>query len=227
MVFAAGCQYPGATSEITSDIFVMKYGFNNALGMSHQVSILLSIIPLYGSAFGFMFASKHQLHAMALSGMFPPILKGVDGPNRVPRVALYAAGITQFLIYLIFWSQGVSTQIFMIATLAASCMYTAIFSGFITFRLKFGSMPRDFISPFGIPGAVLGIVIFLMVAISNIAFQNDTNNAILVVVTYFGFMGLMAMYYYLVVQHTQYFSPEEQKAFMKAYVVNGQLYLLL
>lgn len=218
IIFVTACQSPGVSAQILADKWGLKYGFHNIFGIDVKTCVVFSIIPMYASAFGFLFASKHQIHAMAQSGMLPPFLKPVYGPNRVPIPALVTTVFVQYCVYLIVWAVDHAASLFLITASAACFMYVAVLAGFIKFRLKFAHMERVFSSPFGIPGAAVGITIFTFTGITLIGFQSHYHH----IGVYFGFMALMTIYYLLVAQKTQYFSKEEQEKFMKAYIVNGK-----
>eukprot|EP01033_Poteriospumella_lacustris_P008012 gene8012-biopygen3602 len=78
-------------------------------------------------------------------------------------------------------------------------------------------MKRHWVSPVGIPGALVGMGMAVILCIAVIVL-NPYNKA---TATYFVFMGGATLYYVLYARHTQYFSKEEQQHFLKAYILNA------
>jgi hypothetical protein len=101
--------------------------------------------------------------------------------------------------------------------LGASSVYFAMFAAFIIFRVRFESMKRNWVSPAGVPGAVVGMFLAALLFISASAYQPSK----LCLAVYFPWMVVAGVYYMAYAQHTQYFSAEEQMKFMKAYILNA------
>eukprot|EP01033_Poteriospumella_lacustris_P002324 gene2324-biopygen1010 len=99
----------------------------------------------------------------------------------------------------------------------ATFVYIGMFTSFIVFRTNFSGMKRHWVSPVGIPGALVGLGMALILCIAVVILDSRSN----AVITYFVFMGCAMLYYVLYARHTQYFSKEEQKHFLKAYIVNA------
>ena len=97
-------------------------------------------------------------------------------------------------------------------------MYFGTFGAFLSFRYRFGHMPRLFTSPTGLFGGIFGIVlfafVFFVVSIVNIEDQ--------AIYYFLGYMAACLVYYILVAEKRQFFSPEEQKRFLKAYILNAK-----
>eukprot|EP00975_Prorocentrum_lima_P005088 1106506-Prorocentrum_lima.AAC.1 len=77
-------------------------------------------------------------------------------------------------------------------------------------------MEKFFTNPLGVASSVVGMIIFLTVLVSLIFFQPGVE----VTVSYFSFLVVMSFYYFWVVESRQYFSEDEQKYFLRAYIVN-------
>jgi hypothetical protein len=101
--------------------------------------------------------------------------------------------------------------------IGATFVYIGMFISFIVFRTHFSGMKRHWVSPVGIPGALVGICMALVLCIAVIILEPYPK----ALMTYFGFMGCAVIYYVFYARHTQYFSKEEQKHFLKAYIVNA------
>jgi amino acid permease len=160
MLFFVGVSQPPNLDATAHQLYTFSHGFKNFANIPLKYGSLFVVIPLYSSAFGFMFASKHQLNAMACSGMLPSILAKRVGENRIPLYALLASAALQYTIYLL-GRLNEGFKFFPIIGLASCLMYMGILAAFIIFRTRFGNMHRNFVNPFGVCGAVLGIGIFL------------------------------------------------------------------
>lgn len=180
---------------------------------------MLTVLPNLAGAVGYLYASKHLTQAMSLSGLLPPFFKHVMGPNHVPIRALFFCAIAQYIVLILGWYFLEEPPFFTLCLLGASIAYVGLMASFIAFRVKYAQMARTFVSFLGIPGATLGIFIFILVFLS-IAVHGIEIAGIDVGI-FFSVLICGTFHYYLVVEDRQGFSVEEQKRFMKAYIVNS------
>lgn len=220
VIFCVACQKPGIGPKLSKLKYVLQTGFENVFDMNVKKIAVLLFIPTFASAVGFMFASKHQFAAMADSGLMPAIFKQRFGPNKTPAYSILFCTILQLSVYLVIdhYLLNLPRVTFRLCSITACLVYALVLLAFISFRYKFAHMKRHFVNPFGIPGAVIGILIFGQ--IFSAAIYCDGGNragpiALLV------FLALMCIYYFAYAQHVQFFSKEEQDKFMKAYIVNA------
>lgn len=216
MIYFTSASQPPNMLTAAHELFTYSYGYYNFAHVPLKYGGLFAILPLYGSAFGFMFASKHQLNAMACSGMLPALLAKRLGENRIPLYALLTTATAQYVVYLL-GRLDKGFEFFPICGLFACMMYTGIFSSFIVFRTRFGNMHRHFINPLGIFGAVLGMLIFGYAVLTVVLLHDNY-----VWITFLVYVAIMIVYYYLHVESNQFFSKEEQDKFMKAYILNSK-----
>jgi hypothetical protein len=196
--------------------FPVSFALRHSLDVPYAVSSILVIIPNYAKALGFMYASKHLFHSMACSGLFPVCLKKVSGKGKVPLRALFTCAILQFLMLLLGWISTPRPIFYEICILGAATSYIGIFIAFIVFRRKYPGMHRSFRSPLGVSGAYFGIFVFISVMVSVIFFRPGD-----AFVVYLLYIILTVIYYFCAVQGRQGFSAEEQKRFMRAYILNS------
>ena len=104
----------------------------------------------------------------------------------------------------------IGKNLFNICMLSGFIAYISQLSGYIIFKYQFPNQQRDFKSPFGVIGAVYGIVTFGLGAISIIAFQTDTQIAL---VTMIILCVLYSAVYHLYSRHHQFFSQDEKFIF--------------
>jgi hypothetical protein len=97
----------------------------------------------------------------------------------------------------------------------ASFAYVGIFATYIAFKRRFPSLPRGFVSPLGEVGAFLGILCATINFVCGVGFQEFS-----VLASVYGFAIFVAVIWYkYVAEKSQFFSPEEQQKFLRAYVV--------
>jgi hypothetical protein len=88
----------------------------------------------------------------------------------------------------------------------------------MVFATRFSNMQREFTSPLGMYGAVVGIVLALGLWIGTMFFQENYDAMSI----YLVFIGINVVWYFAYVQFHQFFSEEEQNKFLRAYVTNGK-----
>lgn len=177
----------------------------------------MTVVPNLAGAVGFLYASKHLTQAMSLSGLLPPYFQQVAGPNSVPIRALFTSALVQYVILVVGWSVLEDPPFFAICLLGACVAYIGILLSYLAFHFKYGQMPRLFVSVFGVPGAILGIIIFIFVFISIVLHTLERSGFLIFLLV----LASSTAYYYYVAENRQGFSVEEQKRFMKAYIVNS------
>eukprot|EP01037_Dinobryon_pediforme_P038296 gene38296-46222_t len=179
-----------------------------------------AILTTFASALTFMWGCGHQLASLAQSGLIPSIFAKTVGENEAPVVALTVTTIAQYAICVGLQQGNASkgiTACYSAMMIGASMVYVGMFASFIVFRVRFDGMKRHWISPLGIPGAAIGIGLALLLVVIELVIIADATPLIV----YFVYMGAAILYYVCYASHHQYFSKEEQKQFMKAYILNA------
>eukprot|EP01033_Poteriospumella_lacustris_P003033 gene3033-biopygen1383 len=199
------------------DAFPLSLALHHNLAIPYSVGAALTLAPNFSSGLGFLYASMHLVQAMSLSGLVSPFFKPTMGDAKVPMRSLVTSCVGQYVVAVIGWAVSDDPPFYEICVIAACCVYVGVFAAYATFHIKFANMERKFRSPLGLAGAAYGALIF---GITFFGILIDTINQYLVVV-FVGFMLSAAAYYVVVVEARQFFSPEEQKRFMKAYILNA------
>ena len=217
-------QAPGLVHSFfgLSNIFPLGHGFSHALHISPRFGVTFSIIPVFASCTGLMYAAGRQLNAMARSGLVPAFLKHTFGPNNTPVAAMLVVSVVGLIGLVFAWFYDPYTMLFRMAIQGGCVTYILVLLSYIQFKTKYSAMTREFVSPLGIPGAVVGIVIFMVVEVALLfvlPFLANWGATIAFLV----FTAFVVGYYFLVVRRRQCFSEEEQRNFFKAYIVNGEL----
>jgi ethanolamine permease len=196
-------------------IVICDTGYRQILGISTEQATLLALIPQYGSGLVCVFACGKLLSAMAGSKIFPTIFTKRSLDNS-PLFALVAGSLVGFVVILVNKYFVGNLLFFYNATLVlAFIFYVPQCGGFIVLRTKMTSVPRNYRSPVGIPGAVYAIVMNVVGIISCFFFQDDKY---LTLYAFIVFVGICTIYYVAYVRHKQTFSPEEREVMFVAHV---------
>jgi hypothetical protein len=134
----------------------------------------------------------------------------------------YCFAMLLFFLFLGSFSSFIAAlTIFYISFLGTFCTYFIMFISFITFRRNFSSLPRCFTNPFGIIGAISGMIVLFLSFIGFAAsfYWNLPYFLIYILV--------LSLYYYLYARKTQTFSEEEQSILFAAYLIKGIYSFLL
>lgn len=220
-ILGVACHYPGVQPVLAEAKFILQYGLQDAVSIDEKYYPLLLLPPTVASSAGYLFAAGNQMAAMAESGMLPSFLRPRMGADQVPVVAMIACGVIQYVVYYFFhyFEPDVVILPSNIWSLAAPALFTLVCVSFIAFRLKYPTMERSFVSPLGIPGAVYGILLWVFVFIRSSDRRFQPNNR--AITTFYCFVAIAFVYYFVYVRYFQCFSPEEQKKFMRAYILNA------
>lgn len=213
-------QAPGFSSKLydLNTIFPLAFGYSQILNISVHAGALFSIIPPFASALGYVFVAGRQMHSMATSGLLPPIFRITYGDHYTPIVSMITIAVISAAALIAAWHVNPHTMLFRMAILGGCVVYISMFFCFSIFKMRFGNMPRQFINPLGHFSSIFGIIIFSVMLISLIVFQPVFE----VIVTYAIYMLCAIFYYYFVAETRQFFSEDEQRLFLKAYIVNGK-----
>lgn len=167
--------------------------------------------------FSLMYSSGHQMGALAKSGLLPPFMGLTYGPHNVPYVALLVSTLLQFTVCCAIHFKYTEFRSYLVLLIAAMFVYLGVFASYIVFSTRFKNMQRHWYSPLGIAGAVVGIGIDVVLIASTFGYYLEDNFYIGI---YFVFVAVCIIYYFVYAQYHQFFSPEEQQKFLKAYITN-------
>ena len=196
--------------------FIMMFSSSSSGGhapaLSQSMATLLSIPATYATAFGFIFSYGRVVYAMARSKLFPSFLARSYGAEEVPYAALILGSVFGYLLcLLVYFVPYVGTLLFNQCILAGFLAYVCQCGGYVWLKLQHGSMPRMYQSPLGIFGAVYAGLVFSVVTVAALFFQEDGYLALYIFATT---LALYTLYYYGYARSRQQFSPEEKFIFV-------------
>ena len=212
-------QMHGAWSLATSaepllDGFRTLYGSGIAKPLA-----LCAVVGLVASFHTIIFAYGRQIYSLSRAGYYLPFLSVTHGTRKTPHVAMLTGTAIGLGALLVIWfTQDARTSEALIGgTLLNMAVFGAMISyalqglSFILLRIRMPHIPRPYRSPFGVPGALVTIVLALWTLcyqLKDPAYVKGAYAALvwyLAGLTYFAFVG----------RHRLILSPEEQFALAK------------
>jgi ethanolamine permease len=207
---------PPESNYLANSLVPLQMGYHLMFHLSLKFSILLSLPALYATAFGFMFFYGRQLRAMGNAGLVNPIIGQSLPKSKTPFNGLLFGSVIGYCVCLpCYFFSSFGAYLFQLSMLCCTLIYISQFASYIVFKTILGNIKREYRSPLGVVGSVVGTIVFLLIMISIVFFQDDFYTAIAFVV----FTLLSSIYYYLYVKDRQFFSLEEKTVLMAAHVV--------
>jgi ethanolamine permease len=187
--------------------------------IGERAAAFISLPATVSSGFGFMFFYGRQLRAMGESGLLNPVFAKELPDRHTPIGALVIGSFISYgLCLMTHFDNRYMEPLYNLSKLCAYSVNIAIFLTFLMFRARFPTITREYVSPLGDAGAVLGIAIFALAFVSVCGFQESFYAEGVFV----ALILLATVYYYAVVEKRQSFSEEEKKVMFKAYLLKGK-----
>jgi ethanolamine permease len=202
-------------------LFGLPQTFGNMLifDIDLKKSLFLACPAIYTSGFTFMYYYSSQVRAMGKSGLIAGCM-GYDLPGvKTPLVALIFGAVVGFLVGIRyqFYPGLKADSLFSISLIGAVCTYFSQFFSFISFRLFYPTIKREFVSPLGIAGAIYGMLVFGIILVTLLGLEKSP-----AIVAFAVYIVVLLIYYFCVVQHRQTFSEEEKTVLFKAYLMKSK-----
>lgn len=184
-------------------------------GLAKTLSFL-AVIGLIASFHTIIFAFGRQIYSLSRAGYYFPFLSMTHGKHHVPHVALYAGSLLGFAVMLCVWFATGSERggaliggtLLNMAVFGAMISYAMQALSFILLRIKRPQMERPYRSPFGIPGAVITLILALVTLVFQL--QDPIYRAGVYAAASWYALGLL--YFAFVGRHRLILSPEEEFA---------------
>ena len=160
----SGAFYLGGSAEPILD------GFRVTLPAIAKILALLAVIGLIASLHTIIYAQGRQIYSLSRAGYFPRALSVTHGKHKVPHVALITGSLVGFAVMLLvfFWRGAEAGGAIIGGTLLNMAVFGATISygfqaiSFILLRRNLPHIERPYVSPVGIPGAVITLVIAIV-----------------------------------------------------------------
>ncbi|MEY9626209.1 amino acid permease [Sinorhizobium fredii] len=201
----------GSSGEPILDGFRAIYGAGWA-----KILSLFAVAGLIASFHAIIFAFGRQIYSLSRAGYFPHFLSVTHGAHKTPNTALVVGALVGYLVMLVVWftQGGEQAGSFIGGVLLNMAVFGAMFSyllqglTFIQLRRAFPNIERPYRSPFGVPGAVLTVVIALVTIAFQLADPLYQKGIIGVAIWY----ALAIVYFAAHGRKTLVYSPEEEFA---------------
>jgi ethanolamine permease len=169
-LFLSAGMAPGA-KEIGTSTEPLFLGFQTIFGDGIGVKLLAvtAAAGLIASFHAIIYAYGRNIYSLARAGYFPKWLSVTHGERKTPHVALFAGAALGFLVALAMQFSGsklVGAALLNMAVFGAMISYIMQLASFILLRSKLPGIERPFVSPLGVPGAALALVIAIVTFVS-------------------------------------------------------------
>lgn len=204
---------PGAAKIATSNEplflgFQTIFGF----GLKSRVLALVACTGLIASFHTIIFAYGRQIYSLSRAGYFPTWLSETHGTRETPHRALLAGSALGFAaalaIHLTPQGSPVGAVLLNMAVFGAVLAYVLQMASFIMLRVRFPQIERPYMSPLGITGAVIAVIV-AMLTLGTLFFNPDYNKGVIGAAVWF----LLGIGYYAAHgRHGLVLAPEEEAA---------------
>jgi ethanolamine permease len=182
------------------------------------VLALFALVGLLASLQGIMFAYGRNMYSLSRAGYYPKFLS-LTGKRQTPWVALFAGGVIGFVALVIVDSAGgaggvAGAIVLNIAVWGAVLAYLLQMTAFVILRRKFPNAKRPYLSPWGVPGAVVAAVISALIFVGFLLNPTFGPAIVAIVVVYAVMLVIFAVWG----RKRLVLSPEEE------YAVSGGLH---
>ncbi len=210
-VIGVGSFKLGSSGEPLLDGFRAIYGDAGAVLLG-----LIALVGLIASFHTIVFAMGRQVYSLARAGYFPNGLSVTHQTYKTPHIAMIAGAILGLGIMMVMWfalggdaaGSLIGSVLLNMAVFGAMCSYILQAVSFILLRQNQPHIERPYVSPLGIPGAVVTIIIGLVTLLYQIQDPNFFKGVIWVIVWFV--VGII--YFALIGRHKLILSPEEEFA---------------
>jgi ethanolamine permease len=167
---------------------------------------------LIASFHAIIYAYGRQIYSLSRAGYFPTWLSETHGRRETPQRALVAGSLLGFVVALTIHltPQGgpVGAILLNMAVFGAVLAYLLQMASFILLRVRFPRMERPYVSPLGVTGAAVAILIAALTLV--ILFRNpDYNKGVIGAAVWF-LLGIG--YYAAYARRRLVLAPEEASA---------------
>lgn len=202
-----GAEATGVAAEPLLDGFRAIVGDGLA-----AVLALFALVGLLASLQGIMFAYGRNMYSLSRAGYYPRFLS-LTGKRQTPWVALVVGAALGFIALVLIELTGgagsvAGAIVLNIAVWGAVLAYLLQMVAFIILRRKLPNVERPYVSPWGIPGAVIAAVIAALIFVGFLLNPTFLPAIIAIAVVYVVILIGFALFF----RHRLVLSPEEEYA---------------
>jgi ethanolamine permease len=188
-------------------------------------AIIFGVVALVGLIASFhtiLYAQGRQIYSLSRAGYFPSALSVTHSKYKTPHVAMITGSLVGFVVMLVIWYGNggggpgetqlgddiIGSVMLNMAVFGAMLSYIMQAVSFILLRRNQPNIERPYRSPFGIPGAVVTIVI----AAATLFYQLQDPNFFRGVIWVIVWCAVGALYFAIIGRNKLILSPEEEFA---------------
>jgi ethanolamine permease len=156
---------PPGTREVGRSSEPLFLGFQSIFGsgLGSRALALFAVTGLIASFHAILYAYGRQIYSLARAGYFPEWLSVTHGKRHTPHRALIAGSVLGFGAAIAIRLSGpagsVGATLLNMAVFGAVLAYILQMASFILLRKNAPALSRPYVSPLGIPGAVIAAVL--------------------------------------------------------------------
>lgn len=181
-------------------------------GMGASLLALIAVAGLVASFHTIIYAFGRNIYSLSRAGYFPRWLSRTHGQRKTPHVALISGAVVGYIASLLIWlapsNSAVGAVLLNMAVFGAMISYIMQCLAFILMRRNLPDIKRPFVSPVGVAGAVVALVIAIVTLV--FLFVNPDYRLGVVGVLIWYVAGLAYFFFYG--RHRLVRSPEEEFA---------------
>ncbi|QTE30905.1 amino acid permease [Pengzhenrongella sicca] len=186
-------------------------GFRAILPSGELAAVLsaFALVGLLASTQGIMYAYGRNIYSLSRAGYYPKVLS-LTGTRKTPWVALLAGAVVGVVaLFLVQYGAAEAGSVVLnIAVWGAVIAYVLQMVAFLLLRRNFPDKPRPYVSPTGVPGAVVAGLLALTILVG-VMLNPDYRLAIVAIAVVFA-IGLTT--FALWGRNHLVLSPEEEYA---------------
>ena len=190
---------PGAAAVGASDepLFL---GFKTIFGdgIGSKLLGLIAVAGLIASFHTIIYAYGRNIYSLSRSGYLPRWLSVTGANRKTPHVALIAGAVLGYVAAVVIHFAGgdspVGAVLLNMAVFGAMISYAMQAVSYLLLRKNLPDLPRPYVSPVGIPGAVFALVVSLVTLVFLFLNPDYRTGVIGAAVWYAAFLAYFALY---------------------------------
>jgi len=207
----------GGAAEVGASTEPLFVAFREIFGdgVGSKTLAVMALIGLIASFHAIIYAYGRVIFAASRSGYIPRELSKVSS-KHTPQRALILGAVIGFAITIVLDQAGsdssLGAALLTMAVFGATISYALVMLTYIVWKRKRPNMERPYISPLGVAGGWVGLVIALIALAGTIALEDNRNGVYGTAI----FVAAMFVYYWFYSRHRLVAnSPEEAIALMQ------------
>lgn len=209
---------PPGLNQVSKLLAPFNNGFQPFFNVNADVAALFSIPAMYATTFCFMWGYGKLISAMATSKLLPPKLVHTHPTYHTPyNAVIFGSALSYAICLLMYFVRDIEKYLYNICMAAAFLGYASQCVGYIALRVSYPNIrSSSFRSPFGVPGAVFSLLVWVVGFVSVCGFQEHSEVEVTVFVVV---IACLSVFYFSYAQPRQTFSQQETKVFLAAHVM--------